>query len=100
MKIGSEYYFYHNDHLGTPQKMTAVNGAVVWSASYNSFGNASINASSTVSNNLRFAGQYFDQDTGLHYNWHRYYDPNVGRYLQGERTKFPVITGHREGCDK
>ncbi|CAB1059836.1 hypothetical protein D1BOALGB6SA_4601, partial [Olavius sp. associated proteobacterium Delta 1] len=31
MKVGGQYYFYQNDHLGTPQKLTAVNGAVVWS---------------------------------------------------------------------
>jgi RHS repeat-associated protein len=81
MKQGSEYYFYQNDHLGTPQKMTAVNGAVVWSAKYSSFGKADIDLSSTVTNNLRFAGQYYDAETGLHYNYHRYYDPKTGRYL-------------------
>ena len=42
MKIGSRYYFYHNDHLGTPQKMTAVNGAMVWSTTYDSFGKADV----------------------------------------------------------
>jgi len=81
MKVGSEYYFYQNDHLGTPQKMTAVNGAVVWSAKYSSFAEADVDASSTITNNLRFPGQYYDQETGLHYNWHRYYEPNTGRYL-------------------
>jgi RHS repeat-associated protein len=31
---------------------------------------------------LRFAGQYYDGETGLHYNWHRYFDPKTGRYLR------------------
>ncbi|MCP4400901.1 MAG: hypothetical protein GY801_26830, partial [bacterium] len=34
LKQNGEYYFYHNDHLGTPQKLARQNGAVVWSASY------------------------------------------------------------------
>ncbi len=81
MKVGAEYYFYHNDHLGTPQKMTAVNGLVVWAAKYSSFGKAEVDPGSGVENNLRFPGQYFDGETGLHYNMHRYYDPETGRYL-------------------
>jgi len=35
-------------------------------------------------NNLRFAGQYFDEETGLHYNYFRYYDPQTGRYTQSD----------------
>jgi RHS repeat-associated protein len=35
-----------------------------------------------VENNLSFAGQYFDSETGLHYNYWRYYDPKLGRYLR------------------
>lgn len=81
MKEGGEYYYYHNDHLGTPQKLTRGNGEVVWSAFYSSFGEAQVIPSSTVTNNFRFAGQYYDQETGLHYNYHRYYDPAIGRYL-------------------
>jgi len=38
MKENGQYFFYHNDHLGTPQKITDVNGAVVWSGIYSSFG--------------------------------------------------------------
>jgi len=84
MKEGSSYYFYQNDHLGTPQKMTAVNGAVVWSAKYSSFGEATIDAASTVTNPLRFPGQYYDNESGLNYNYHRYYDPSVGRYMRAD----------------
>jgi RHS repeat-associated protein len=77
-----DYYFYHNDHLGTPQKMTASNGAVVWSATYSSFGEAHVNPESTVENNLRLPGQYFDSETGLHYNFHRYFDPSLGKFFR------------------
>uniref|UniRef100_UPI002B1E52B8 RHS repeat-associated core domain-containing protein n=2 Tax=Pseudomonas TaxID=286 RepID=UPI002B1E52B8 len=36
---------------------------------------------------LRFQGQYFDEESGLHYNRHRYYDPDVGRYLTPDPVK-------------
>ncbi|MCP3889396.1 MAG: hypothetical protein GY702_11070 [Desulfobulbaceae bacterium] len=84
MKEGSEYYFYHNDHLGTPQKLTAVNGAVVWSALYTAFGEAQVIPASSVENCLRFAGQYYDDESGLHYNYFRFYDPMIGRYLKAD----------------
>ena len=62
-------------------KMTNVSGAVAWTATYDAFGKATVDGSSTVVNNLRFPGQYYDAETGLHYNFHRYYDPNTGRYV-------------------
>jgi RHS repeat-associated protein len=76
-----ELYYYINDHLGTPQVITDENGEVVWKADYLPFGEAKVDPSSMVNNNFRFPGQYFDEETGLHYNWHRYYDPRTGRYL-------------------
>ena len=79
-KVGSDYYWYQNDHLGTPQKLTSVSGAVVWSAEYSSFGQATM-SNELITNNLRFPGQYYDSETGLHYNWFRYYDPETGRYV-------------------
>ncbi len=88
MKVGVQYYFYHNDHLGTPQKMTSSNGTVVWSAKYEAFGKAQVATAFTVVNNLRFPGQYWDEETGLHYNWFRFYDPETGRYLSRDPIGF------------
>jgi RHS repeat-associated protein len=81
MQQNGQYCFYHNDHLGTPMKMTSVSGAVVWSATYDAFGKATVDGNSTVANNLRFPGQYYDGEASLHYNWNRYYDPASGRYI-------------------
>ena len=52
---GTEVYYYHNDHLGTPQKMTDASGAVVWAADYKPFGEVNI-TTNTITNNLRFPG--------------------------------------------
>jgi RHS repeat-associated protein len=82
VKIDGAYYWYQNDHQGTPQKIISTSGSVVWAAvALDSFGNVKIQAANIV-NNLRMPGQYYDEETGLYYNWHRYYDPAIGRYLQ------------------
>jgi len=80
-------YWHHNDHLGTPQAMTDVNGTVVWTMSQTPFGIATVNEDPDgdgirVTNNFRFPGQYFDAETGLNYNYQRTYDPALGRYTQ------------------
>ena len=78
-----QLYYYHNDHLGTPQKLTDGAGQVVWSARYRAFGEASI-GEGYVTQNLRFPGQYYDEESGLHYNYQRYYDPGTGRYITSD----------------
>ena len=80
---GAHHYFYHNDNLGTPHLLTDSNGAIVWQASYDAFGKAQV-TTDKVSNNLRFPGQYFDAETELDYNFHRYYDPETGRYVSAD----------------
>ena len=82
--------YYHTDHLGTPILMTNDAGQVVWQAEYLPFGEmASLNEDvdgdgMPVVNNLRFPGQYFDQETDLHYNMARTYYPNIGRYAEAD----------------
>ncbi len=81
---GANTYYYHNDHLATPQKMTDSTGTIVWAADYKPFGEATITVS-TITNNLRFPGQYYDAETGLHYNYFRDYNPLTGRYIEKDR---------------
>jgi len=76
-------YYFINDHLGTPQKLLNENADVVWSADYKPFGEADVDVN-TFANRFRFSGQYYDAETGLHYNYHRYYDPAIGRYLTSD----------------
>ena len=76
-------YYFHNDHLGTPQVMTNSASEVVWQADYTPFGQAEIKVEEVV-NNIRFPGQYYDQESGLHYNYFRDYDPELGRYIQSD----------------
>jgi RHS repeat-associated protein len=79
-KMATNYYWYQNDHLGTPQKMVNTNGRIVWSATYGAFGNIQV-TTAEIENNLRLPGQYYDQDTEFHYNFRRYFEPKTGRYL-------------------
>lgn len=76
-------YYIEPDHLGTAQVVTNGSGAVAWKASYDPFGAATL-TTSTITFNLRLPGQYFDAESGFHYNGSRYYDPQTGRYLQAD----------------
>jgi len=80
-------YWHHNDHLGTPQAMTDINGTKVWEMSQTPFGIATVNEDPDgdgllVVNNFRFPGQYYDAGIGLNYNYFRSYDPKKGGYTQ------------------
>ena len=69
----------HVDHLNRPVKMTDATGASVWSAVWLPFGSAYA-ITGAESNTARFPGQWFQLEAGLHYNWHRHYDPSlIGR---------------------
>ncbi|SAK59695.1 YD repeat-containing protein [Caballeronia temeraria] len=78
--------FYQNDHLGTPQELLDESGKVVWLARYKAWGArkptpyGKTDAADT-DNAIRFQGQYADEETGLTYNRHRYYDPQTWRSI-------------------
>jgi RHS repeat-associated protein len=80
---GQETLVYlHSDHIGTPRLATNQSGTVVWRWEGAAFGESAPTGSVTV--NLRYPGQYFDQETGLYYNGARYYDPRIGRYISSD----------------
>ena len=75
-------YFVRADHIGRPAFATDVTGAVVWSASYLPFGEVRVSTGPLPP--MRFPGQWFQSESGLHQNWMRDYDPTTGRYLQAD----------------
>jgi RHS repeat-associated protein len=81
--------YLHTDQLGTPRRATDTSGQVVWLWRSEPFGDSAANDDpdqdgTSVTVNLRFPGQYYDQETGLQYNYFRYYDPSTGRYITSD----------------
>lgn len=86
---GTEVFNVHADHLGSPRKITSQAGTIVWQWQDKPFGDSPVNQDPDGNGvafeyNLRFPGQYFDVETGLHYNLNRYYDPQTGRYITSD----------------
>jgi RHS repeat-associated protein len=82
-------YYIHTDHLGTPRAVTNTYQNVVWRWDSDPFGMSTANEDPDGDGveftlNLRFPGQYYDIETGLHYNYFRYYDPSTGRYITSD----------------
>ncbi|WP_434602519.1 RHS domain-containing protein [Pseudomonas sp. Z4-7] len=92
-------FYYHNDHLGTPQELTSHQGEIVWAARYTGYGKLTKlahGAGKRLTQPLRFQGQYHDLESGLHYNRHRYYNPDTGRYLTADPSKLAGgLNGYR-----
>lgn len=74
--------YLHTDHLGTPRYATNTAGTSVWSWTNDAFG-ISV-PTGTVTVNLRMPGQFYDAESGNFYNWNRYYNPNIGRYISSD----------------
>lgn len=81
---GLDYFYFHTNQVGLPIMLTDASGYQVWQAEFDSFGRLLVQAQSQIDNPLRFPGQYYDQESGLHYNWHRYYDAETGRYISSD----------------
>ncbi|WP_228270185.1 RHS repeat-associated core domain-containing protein, partial [Acinetobacter bereziniae] len=78
--------FYHCDQVGTPQTLSNELGECIWEIKQDTWGTTQEIKTTNESNpleqsNLRFQGQYYDKETGLHYNRYRYYEPYSARYV-------------------
>jgi RHS repeat-associated protein len=80
--------FIHTDQLNTPRAIANGSGNLVWQWDSDPFGKDAANeqpaGQGPMAFNPRFPGQQFDQETGLHYNYFRDYDPVLGRYIQSD----------------
>lgn len=89
IEAGETLAYLHTDHLNTPRLATNPQGQIVWRWEGTAFGESfpkeDVDGDGKLTTiNLRFPGQYYDQETGLHYNWMRYYDPKSGRYITSD----------------
>ncbi|MFD0421580.1 RHS repeat-associated core domain-containing protein [Streptomyces parvus] len=79
--IGERFFAIVTDLIGCPSELAAEDGTIAWHRRNSLWGTTTWAANSSTFTPLRFPGQYFDPETGLHYNFHRYYDPQTARYL-------------------
>ncbi|MFC4161935.1 RHS repeat-associated core domain-containing protein [Chitinimonas lacunae] len=80
-----QVFHVHCDHLGTPYDMTDPQGRLVWAADYKAWGEiARLAALEGIEQPFRFQGQYSDQETGFHYNRHRYFSPETGLFVTSD----------------
>ena len=89
-ETGTGTYYLHADHLGKPQIATDSSGAIVWDGGITTPFGEGVSLAGAFAQSLMFPGQYADMETALNdntplfHNWHRTYDPTLGRYLQSD----------------
>ena len=82
-KRGTNKYFYHNDHLGSVNVVTDINGTRVQLVEYDPWGTIS-RSEGTIDPTHRFTGKELDPETGLYYYGGRYYDAEIGRFISAD----------------
>ncbi|WP_200304288.1 putative T7SS-secreted protein [Streptomyces adelaidensis] len=79
--IDSRFFAVITDLVGTPTELVDEQGEIAWRTRSTLWGTTAWATNSIAYTPLRFPGQYFDPETGLHYNYFRHYDPETARYI-------------------
>lgn len=79
-EIDQRFFAIITDLVGAPTELVDEHGDIAWRTRRTLWGTTTWDRSATAYTPLRFPGQYFDPETGLHYNFHRHYDPETARY--------------------
>ena len=85
-------YYYHNDPNGCPTRLTDASGEVRWAANYTAWGKISKVHIKGIDNPIRLQGQYEDEETELHYNRHRYYEPHAAMFISPDPWRLQAGT--------
>ncbi|MEU9481439.1 putative T7SS-secreted protein [Streptomyces sp. NPDC048191] len=83
-QIDSRFFAIITDLVGTPSELIDEQGDIAWRTRSTLWGTTAWAAKSTTYTPLRFPGQYYDPETGLHYNYFRHYDPETARYASAD----------------
>ena len=82
--IDERFFAIVTDLIGTPSELVDEQGEIAWRTRSTLWGTTTWNTDARAYTPLRFPGQYFDPETGLHYNCFRYYDPEGARYVSAD----------------
>lgn len=81
--VNGQYYYYQNDYQGSPHLLLDNQGVIVNKSTMTSFG-SKLSIKNTIKDPWLLPGQYYDEESGYSYNYHRYYDSRTGRYLKSD----------------
>jgi RHS repeat-associated protein len=81
--VDAQFYAIVTDLVGTPTELLDTDGDIAWRRDATLWG-GQVDSAGRADCRLRFPGQYHDHESGLHYNFHRYYDPATARYLSAD----------------
>ncbi|MBT2456501.1 RHS repeat-associated core domain-containing protein [Streptomyces sp. ISL-86] len=79
--VDDRFFAIVTDLIGTPTHLLAEDGTTAWHTRTTLWGTTTWNRDATAYTPLRFPGQYYDPESGLHHNFFRTYDPETARYL-------------------